>query len=216
MLWILPINLPVLIVWIHNLAVHWLTPFSSHHNILSITPFILMVELLSTGCMIPRLATFRFLRSERNTSFVRDRGLLDILTNVLLFGMACFAAIFGVTYAYMLHQCVNWLCAWLLVLHVLSPHTTTDRKQVNLTIAPGSVVNDCSERGPTSEKVSTLMTNMRADCGTGQKLDRPRVAITHNDGLSTTEKANSTNSMTPSPTESNIEMRRSSRLRQKI
>lgn len=55
MLWILPINLPVLVVWIHNLAVHWLTPFSSHHNLLSIMPFILLVETLTTGNMIPRI-----------------------------------------------------------------------------------------------------------------------------------------------------------------
>lgn len=55
MIWILPINVPVLVVWIRNLAVHWLTPFSSHHNILSIMPFILLVETLSTGRMIPRV-----------------------------------------------------------------------------------------------------------------------------------------------------------------
>uniref|UniRef100_A0A0D2XJT7 GPI inositol-deacylase n=1 Tax=Fusarium oxysporum (strain Fo5176) TaxID=660025 RepID=A0A0D2XJT7_FUSOF len=48
MLWILPINLPILAVWIRNLAVHWLTPFSSHHNVLSIMPFILLVENLTT------------------------------------------------------------------------------------------------------------------------------------------------------------------------
>jgi glycosylphosphatidylinositol deacylase len=56
MLWVLPINLPVLVVWIHNLAVHWLTPFSSHHNVLSIMPFILLVETLTAGVMIPRLS----------------------------------------------------------------------------------------------------------------------------------------------------------------
>lgn len=55
MLWVLPINLPVLVVWIHNLAVHWLTPFSSHHNILSIMPYILVVETMSAGHMIPRI-----------------------------------------------------------------------------------------------------------------------------------------------------------------
>lgn len=54
MLWILPINLPVLIVWVHNLAVHWLTPFSTHHNLLSVLPYILLVEMMSTGHMIPR------------------------------------------------------------------------------------------------------------------------------------------------------------------
>ena len=55
MLWVLPINIPVLVVWIHNLAVHWLTPFSSHHNVLSIMPFVLLVESLTGGTMIPRV-----------------------------------------------------------------------------------------------------------------------------------------------------------------
>lgn len=57
MLWILPINMPVLVVWVRNLAVHWLTPFSSHHNILSIMPYILLVETLSTGRLVPRMTT---------------------------------------------------------------------------------------------------------------------------------------------------------------
>lgn len=55
MLWVLPINLPTLVVWIRGLAVHWLTPFSSHHNIMSILPYILCVEAMSTGNMIPRI-----------------------------------------------------------------------------------------------------------------------------------------------------------------
>jgi GPI inositol-deacylase len=57
MLWILPINLPVLVVWIHNLAVHWLTPFSTHHNLLSVVPYILLVETMSTGNMLPRVTS---------------------------------------------------------------------------------------------------------------------------------------------------------------
>lgn len=57
MLCVLPINLPVLVVWVHNLAVHWLTPFSSHHNVLSIMPFILLVETLTCGKMIPRVTS---------------------------------------------------------------------------------------------------------------------------------------------------------------
>lgn len=55
MLWILPINLPVLVVWIHNLAVHWLTPFSTHHNLFSVLPYILLTEAMSTGNMVPRV-----------------------------------------------------------------------------------------------------------------------------------------------------------------
>jgi GPI inositol-deacylase len=100
MLWVLPINVPVLIVWIHNLAVHWLTPFSSHHNILSIMPFILLVETLTSGTMIPRITT-------------KARHL----TNVIFFSLAVFTAMYGVTYAYMLHQLVNLVALWLVIVH---------------------------------------------------------------------------------------------------
>ncbi|KAF6821623.1 hypothetical protein CSOJ01_00126 [Colletotrichum sojae] len=100
MLWVLPINLPILAVWIRNLAVHWLTPFSSHHNVLSIMPFILLVENLTTGKMVPRVT-----------------GKLRHLTSVLLFGTATYAAIYGVSYAYMLHYLVNLVAAWLVVIH---------------------------------------------------------------------------------------------------
>jgi hypothetical protein len=100
MLWVLPINLPILVVWFHNLAVHWLTPFSSHHNVLSIMPFIVLVETLTTGKMIPRV-----------TSRLRH------LTNVMFFGIALYAAVYGVSYAYMLHYLFNAAAAWLVVVH---------------------------------------------------------------------------------------------------
>ncbi|KAF2802940.1 GPI inositol-deacylase [Mytilinidion resinicola] len=115
MLWILPINLPVLVVWIRNLAVHWLTPFSSHHNILSIMPFILLVETLSTGRMVPRV-----------TARIR------YLTNVLLFALAVYAAVYGVTYAYLLHHIANILCAWLVVLHLSNSSFSLSRLNVML------------------------------------------------------------------------------------
>ena len=100
MMWVLPINLPILAVWIRNLAVHWLTPFSSHHNVLSIMPFILLVENLTTGRMIPQIT-----------------GRLRHVTSVLLFGTAFCAAVYGVSHAYMLHYLVNVIAAWLVVLH---------------------------------------------------------------------------------------------------
>ena len=100
MLWILPINLPILVVWVHNLAVHWLTPFSSHHNVLSIMPFILLVETLTSGKMVPRV-----------TSRLRH------FTSVFFFFIAIYAAVYGVTYAYMLHYLVNFVAAWLVAIH---------------------------------------------------------------------------------------------------
>ncbi|KAH8894045.1 GPI inositol-deacylase [Thozetella sp. PMI_491] len=103
MLWILPINLPILVVWVRNLAVHWLTPFSSHHNVLSIMPFIVLVETLTTGKMVPRV-----------TSQLRH------ITSVLLFTISIYAALYGVSYAYMLHYLVNIVATWLVVLHSTS------------------------------------------------------------------------------------------------
>jgi len=101
MLWILPLNMPVLIVWVHNLAVSWFSPFSTHHNLLCILPYILLVETMSMGNMIPRITS-----------------RLRLLTNSLMFGLALYAAIYGVTYAYRLHYIVNALCAWLLLIHL--------------------------------------------------------------------------------------------------
>jgi glycosylphosphatidylinositol deacylase len=100
MLWILPINLPVLVVWVRNLMLHWLTPFSSHHNVLAVLPFILLVETVSTGRMIPRVQS-------RFCAF----------TNLFLFSFAAYAAVYGVTYAYVLHHLANILCAWLVAIH---------------------------------------------------------------------------------------------------
>jgi hypothetical protein len=100
MLWILPINLPVLVVWVRNLMLHWLTPFSSHHNVLAILPFVLLVETVSTGRMIPRV-----------------RSRFGVCTNFFLFSFAAYAAVYGVTYAYVLHHLANMLCAWFVALH---------------------------------------------------------------------------------------------------
>ncbi|KAJ9654062.1 GPI inositol deacylase [Neophaeococcomyces mojaviensis] len=99
MLWVLPINLPVLVVWIHNLAVHWMTPFSSHHNVLSIMPFILLVETVSSGMMVPTLQRFKW------------------ATNFLFFALAVYAAVYGMTYAYRLHYIANIIALWLVLIH---------------------------------------------------------------------------------------------------
>ncbi|KAI9846615.1 MAG: GPI inositol deacylase [Sclerophora amabilis] len=103
MLWILPINLPVLVVWVHNLTVNWLTPFSSHHNVLSIMPIVLLVETLTSGKMIPRVSNRCFW-----------------VTNTLLFVLALYAAIYGVTYAYHLHHLVNLVSCWFVAIHLSS------------------------------------------------------------------------------------------------
>ena len=109
MLWVLPINIPVLLVWAHNLAVHWLTPFSSHHNVLSIMPYLILVETLTCGKMIPRV-----------TSRARH------VTSILFFILAVYAAVYGVTYAYALHHIVNVVCAWLVAVHFYSSEVSLE------------------------------------------------------------------------------------------
>ncbi|KAJ6072414.1 hypothetical protein N7467_010499 [Penicillium canescens] len=95
MLWILPINVLVLLVWAHNLVVHWFMPFSSHHNVLSIMPFLILVETMTSGAMIPRITT-RFRH----------------ITSMIFFVIAIYSAIYGVSYAYLLHHLANLLAAW--------------------------------------------------------------------------------------------------------
>ena len=125
MLWILPINLPILVVWIRNLAVHWLTPFSSHHNVLSIMPFMVLVETLTTGRMVPRVTT-----------------RLKYVVSFLLFGLAVAAAVYGVSYAYMVHHLVNTVVAWLMIVH-----TTCDWE-----VWSGTVLTDLFENGTADRK----------------------------------------------------------------
>lgn len=103
MLWVLPINLPILAVWLRNLAVQWLTPFSSHHNVLSIISFILLVENMTTGKMIPRVT-----------------GRLRHITPALCIGTAFYAGIYGISYAYRLHHLVHLISTWLVLIYLTS------------------------------------------------------------------------------------------------
>ena len=123
LLWILPLNLPVLTVWIHNLAVQWFSSFSTHHNLLCILPFILLVETQSTGTIVPRV-TSRYVPFQPShctqTALVLTQSPRSIryFTNTFMFALALYAAIYGVSHAYRLHYLVNALCAWLCVLHL--------------------------------------------------------------------------------------------------
>ena len=113
LLCVLPINLPVLFVWIHNLATnHWLifTPFTSHHSVLSVAPFIVLVETLTTGAMVPRV----------------KHGPVRWMTNLLFFVLAVYAAMFGMTYAYRLHHVSNILACWLVGLHFFAGNEKID------------------------------------------------------------------------------------------
>ncbi|EIE85315.1 hypothetical protein RO3G_10025 [Rhizopus delemar RA 99-880] len=52
---LLPFNLPILLVWIRNISVHWFVPFSSDHSVLAIAPIMVYVEILTSNRkMLPR------------------------------------------------------------------------------------------------------------------------------------------------------------------
>jgi hypothetical protein len=101
MLWTIPaINLPILVVWVRNMAVAWLVPFSSHHNVASVLPFVLLVELLTAGAMVPRV-----------------RGKMGKLIVGWWYVVAVYAAIWGTSYVFMLHRLVNIAFLSLVALH---------------------------------------------------------------------------------------------------
>lgn len=64
-------------------------------------PFVVLVESLTGGTMIPRVATsFRH------------------ITNILFFILAVYAALYGVTYAYQLHDIANVIAGWLVIVQI--------------------------------------------------------------------------------------------------
>ncbi|KAH3675005.1 hypothetical protein WICMUC_002837 [Wickerhamomyces mucosus] len=100
MIWLIPVNIPVLIVFFHNVAVRWETPFSSHHNILAILPIILLIGRNVQGI---------FPLNHQNTSQRR-------ITSIILIYFAIFALIYGIRHLYWLHYLLNFLCAWIFIL----------------------------------------------------------------------------------------------------
>ncbi|KAJ6164412.1 hypothetical protein N7470_003084 [Penicillium chermesinum] len=124
MLWILPINVLVLLVWAHNLVVHWFMPFSSHHNVLSIMPFLVLVETMTSGAMIPRITT-RFVLIDTRTAVRMPVPTLirffrfKHVTSMIFFAIAIYSAVYGVTYAYLLHHLANLLAAWFVGIYLV-------------------------------------------------------------------------------------------------
>jgi GPI inositol-deacylase len=128
MLWVLPLNLPILIVWVHNLAVPYWSAFGSHHNILAIAPFIVLVETLAGGVMVPRLRLGKKGQSKgkgKSSSAGGGGGVLlgggygRVVTNVGFFGLAVYAAVYGMTWAYRLHWIACVVAGWLSFVHWL-------------------------------------------------------------------------------------------------
>lgn len=92
------IDAPTIIVFLHNVAIKWETPFRSHHNVLAVAPTIFLVSANSTFNIVP----------------FRSRSFSGRLITVLLLGYASFfSLIYGARNLYWIHHLVNITCAWL-------------------------------------------------------------------------------------------------------
>ncbi len=100
MTWILPINIPVMVVWVHNFSVKWATPFSSHHNLLTVLPTVLLVQMNNSGCIF-------------SPASVKS---LKLVTSLVVLYLAFYSLLFGTRHLFLLHYLFNLLCAWFLVL----------------------------------------------------------------------------------------------------
>lgn len=105
MLWILPINIPILIVFIHNFTVNWKTPFLSHHNFLAIIPILIMVERNSymRGKLLPGKLT----------------GWKNKISYGIIIYFICYSLIYGIRHTYWLHHLFNCMSSWILFLYYI-------------------------------------------------------------------------------------------------
>lgn len=99
LLFVVFINSPVIIVFLHNVAIRWETPFRSHHNFLAIAPIIFLVNS-NSGLKIPR--------------FEARRKYEGATTVFLLAYLGAFSLLYGARNLYWIHHLVNIICAWLL------------------------------------------------------------------------------------------------------
>lgn len=118
MLWILPINVPVLIVFIHNFALKWQTPFSSHHNFLAIVPIFIMIERNVSGRLPPRIRNNNNVNlgysGASTISTKKKRRLSPKIVNSIILGYITFySLVYGVKHAWWLHYLLNFWCTWL-------------------------------------------------------------------------------------------------------
>ncbi|KAG5421851.1 BST1 [Candida metapsilosis] len=129
MLWILPINVPILIVFIHNLQVNWTTPFSSHHNLLSILPILLMTYYNSN------LRERRNSRRRKSYNGGGDNGLPQLsgntikLVSLMLGYIVYYSLVYGSRHTFYLHHLFNLLCCLVLIVFYSNEASTSGEEE---------------------------------------------------------------------------------------
>lgn len=99
LLFVVLIDSPIIVVFLHNVAIRWETPFRSHHNFLAIAPTIFLVNF-NSGLKIP--------------GFRSKKTYEGFATVLLLLYLSIFSLIYGSRNLYWIHHLANMLCAWLL------------------------------------------------------------------------------------------------------
>lgn len=92
---VVAVDAPIIVVFLHNVAIKWETPFKSHHNCMAVAPMILLVGVNS------RLNIPRYAKLDVNVTI----GLLSY--------MGVFSLIYGTRNLYWTHHLCNITCAWL-------------------------------------------------------------------------------------------------------
>ncbi|AGO10981.1 AaceriAFR521Wp [[Ashbya] aceris (nom. inval.)] len=99
MLCVLPINAPMVFVFLHNFGRRWVTSFRSHHNCLAILPIIILV-CDNAGLRMPR-------------SHSLER-ICKLTTICSLLYLSLYSVIYGIRNLFWAHHLVNLISGWLL------------------------------------------------------------------------------------------------------
>lgn len=99
MLLIVPISVPIIVVFFHNFAVNWKTPFRSHHNFLAVLPIIGLEFALQSGLMIRP-----------------EKSIFSRVAIVTLCYMIFFSFMFGVRNTYFVYHIFNLLSCSLIMM----------------------------------------------------------------------------------------------------
>lgn len=99
MLLIVPICVPIIVVFFHNFAVNWKTPFRSHHNFLAVLPIMCLEFAMQSGLMIKP-----------------EKSIFSRVAMVTLCYMIFFSFIFGVRNTYFVYHIFNLLSCSLIMM----------------------------------------------------------------------------------------------------
>ncbi|KAG0263976.1 GPI inositol deacylase [Mortierella polycephala] len=106
---LLPFFVPALMVWIRNVAIGWYESFGSDHRVDAIGPFVVLVEGLSYGAMVP---------------WTPKKSAAKV-TVALLDAMVVYLLLFGVRYSWQIYYLTKLWISWLLILQWM--YTATGR-----------------------------------------------------------------------------------------